>query len=154
MLDVIHFHFGAASSHGGTLWLGFSKHLMRVNWGKNFYIKGHAMLLCNAIFFTSALTLHDVVDGLICDWNIVYFLVIFEIAGGINLSSSRMEMLRGLRPALLCIRIGDGGTITFSLGVCFSWPRQRWEGVFGVYSQRNGKGQGTNQWLCNLVYRC
>jgi hypothetical protein len=66
------------------------------------------------------LALHDVVDGMVGDWKIVYFLVIFIIFWGIILPSSRVEFLGGIRPWLLCIKISDGGTIMIPLRGCFS----------------------------------
>jgi len=63
ILDVIDFCLGAAYSHGGTLFWGFVKPFV--------HIKGLAMLSCDGIFFPSALPLHDIVDGLICDRNII-----------------------------------------------------------------------------------
>ncbi len=92
---------------------------MRVCHGKSFEIKSLVMFCCDAIFFPSALTLHDVVDDLIGEGNIIYFLAIFNITGGIILPFPRMEYMGGLRPGLIRIRIGDGGTITFPLGGCF-----------------------------------
>ena len=71
ILDVIDFCLGVAYTHGGTLLLGFVKLMVRVAGGESFHIKGLVMLSRDGIFFPSALPLHDVVDGLICDRNII-----------------------------------------------------------------------------------
>ena len=71
ILDVIYFSLGAAGFHGGTLRLGFGKQFMRVCHGISFHVKRLAMHGSHGVFFPSALPLHDVVDGLIGDGDII-----------------------------------------------------------------------------------
>ena len=83
------------------------------------------MLLSDAIILPSALAFHNIVHGFVGDWKIVKYLVVFFLVIFIIVRyiipkfSSRMGFLGGIRPGLLCIRIGDGGTITFLFGGSF-----------------------------------
>ena len=102
---MIHFGLWAALWDGGTLCLRLLKFFVRILGGECLEIECLAMFLKNEWVLLQSFPFHEVAAGVICNGNIVSFLILLvEI----------IIIIRALHP--LVGRLGSGRTVTFPCG--------------------------------------